>query len=132
MQTMRYINLLDKTSKVKTRKCFSYNNMIVFAVPKIVMSQAIGPDATHLHYLQEKIGKRVKIVGEAKGIEDAEKFVEAIVAPVTFKSLELKEGIFVLTAGSQSKASLIGRNRRRLIEMDQILKDTFGYGLKIV
>ena len=30
MQTMRYINLLDKASNVKTRKCFVYNNTIYF------------------------------------------------------------------------------------------------------
>lgn len=132
MQTMRYINLLDKTTRVKTRKCFLYNNSIVFAVPKIFMSQAIGPEAAHVRAIQEQIGKKIKIIEEVQGIDDAQRFVEDLVSPVTFKSLEIKEGIFVLTAGMQSKAALIGRNRRRYDELQQILKDTFGLDLKIV
>lgn len=132
MQTMRYINLLDKASRVKTRKCFLYNNMIVFAVPRAFMSQAIGPDAAHIRFIQNQIGKRIRVIEEARGFEDAERFVEAIVAPVTFKSLEMKDDMFVLSAGSQSKAALIGRNRRREDELRQIMKDTFGLDLKII
>ncbi len=129
---MRYINLLDKASRVKTRKCFLYNNMIVFAVPRAFMSQAIGPDAAHIRFIQNQIGKRIRVIEEARGFEDAERFVEAIVAPVTFKSLEMKDDMFVLSAGSQSKAALIGRNRRREDELRQIMKDTFGLDLKII
>ena len=132
MQTMRYINLLDKASHVKTRKCFIYNNTIIFAVPRVFMSQAIGHDAAHIKFIQEQIGKRIRIIEEAHGVEDSEKFITAIVAPVTFKSLEIKEGMFILTAGSQSKAALIGRNRRREDELRQISKDTFGLDLKII
>lgn len=132
MQTMRYINLLDSTSRVKTRKCFIYNNTIVFAVPRGFVSKAIGPDAINVRKIQEQMGKRVKIVEEANGIESAQKFVEDIVSPITFKSLELKDRQFVLTAGSQSKAALIGRNRRRLLELERILKDSFGFGVRIV
>ena len=132
MQTMRYINLLDKASHVKTRKCFLYNNIIIFAVPRAFMSQAIGPDATHIRFIQEQIGKRIRIIEEVWGVEDSEKFIAAIVAPVTFKSLEIKDNMLILTAGSQSKAALIGRNRRREDELRQISKDTFDLDLKIV
>jgi len=96
------------------------------------MSQAIGHDAANIRFIQEQIGKRIRIIEEARGVEDSEKFIAAIVAPVTFKSLEIKEGMFILTAGSQSKAALIGRNRRREDELRQISKDTFGLDLKIV
>ena len=132
MQTMRYINLLDKTTRVKTRKCFVYNNMIIFAVPRVFMAQAIGPEAAHIRSIQEQIGKRIRVIEEAKGVEQAEKFISDIVAPVTFNGIEMKEGMLVLTAGSQSKAALIGRNRRREAELQQIVKDTFGVEMKIV
>ncbi|MBM3233036.1 hypothetical protein FJZ18_02625 [Candidatus Pacearchaeota archaeon] len=132
LQTIRYINLLDSTAKVKTRKCFNYNNMIIFAVPRALMAKAIGPGASHIHSIQEKLGKKIRIIGEANDVEEAEKFIKDIVAPITFHSLEIKEGTLILTAGSQSKAALIGRNRRREDELQQIIKDTFGMDLKIV
>ena len=132
LQTIRYINLLDNVAKVKTRRCFTYNNMVIFAVPRALVAKAIGPGATHIHHIQEKLGKKIRIIEEAHDIQEAERFIKAIVAPISFHSLENKEGTLMLTAGSQSKAALIGRNRRREEELQQIVKDTFGADLKIV
>ena len=132
LQTIRYINLLDTTARVKTRKCFVYNNTIIFAVPREFVAKAIGPGASNIHRIQDQLGKRIRVIEEARGIEDAERFIKAVIAPVTLQSLEEKEGLLVLTAGSQSKAALIGRNRRREEELAQILKDTFSKELKII
>jgi len=132
MQKMRYINSLSRVSKIKTSKCFIYNNVIIFAVPKAFLSKAIGPGAKNIKTLNEIFGKRVRVVVEPKGKQDLEKFVKSIVEPVQFNSIEEKNNEFVLTAGSRNKAALIGRNKRRLIELSQILEDVFGKGMKIV
>ncbi len=132
MQLMRYINLLDRASHVKTRKCFVYNNIIIFAVPRALMSRAIGPNAMNVRRIQEQLGKKVKIIAEPESKADAENFVKDIVAPIKFKSLELKDDMFILTAGSASKAALIGRNKRRFDELREILLNNFGIELKIV
>jgi transcription antitermination factor NusA-like protein len=133
MQTMRYINLLDRASRVKTRKCFSYNNAIFFAVPKKLVARAIGPNASNIKSLQENIGKKIKIIKEAEDVGEAQRFIEDIISPTKFKSLEVKDGMMIVTAGGvQSKAALLGRNKRRLIEMQQIIKDTFGLEFKVV
>lgn len=132
MQTMRYINLLDRVTRVKTMKCFAYNNTIIFAVPEKMMSQAIGPGAINLRRLQEQIGKRIKVVREAKSVDYAKDFIEAVVSPVGFKSIEINEGVLIINAGSQHKAALIGRNRRRYEELARIVKDAFNLELKII
>jgi len=133
MQAMRYINLLDKVSHVKTRKCFFHNNTVFFAVNGAFMSRAIGPAAENIKKIQDRIGKKVKIIKEAGGIDDAARFVEDVVSPVKFKSLEVKEGVVIITAGSnQNKASLIGRNKRRYDELKKILYDIYKLDLKIL
>ncbi len=132
MQKMRYLNSLNRISKVRTSRCFVYNNVIIFAVPKAFVSKAIGAGAKNIKEMQETFGKRVKIIVESSGNEDAERFVKDIVSPVELKSLEEKESEFVLTAGSRNKAALIGRNKRRLIELSQIMEDNFGKPLRIV
>ncbi|MBI3334867.1 hypothetical protein HYZ97_05255 [Candidatus Pacearchaeota archaeon] len=132
MQTMRYINLLDRTSHVKTTKCFLYNNAIIFAVPDTLVARAIGPQASNLRYIQDQIGKRIRVIREAGDIGDAERFISDIVSPITFKSLEIKEGTAILTAGSQSKAALIGRNKRRYDELKKIVQNTYNLDLKII
>jgi len=132
MQTIRYINLLDRTSQVKTRNCFIYNNTIIFAVQKELVSRAIGPNGTNIRRINEQLGKRIKVIVEPKDISDAERFILDIVSPIKFKSLELKDDCFILNAGAQSKAALIGRNRRRYDELKSILEASFGKDLRIV
>ncbi len=130
---MRYINLLDKASHVKTSKCFVYNNTIIFAVPKDKVSKAIGPSAVNIKKLQEKLGKKVRIISQVNDKYDAGRFIGDVVSPVRFKSVEVSDGMVIITAGSnQSKASLIGRNKRRLIELSKIIKDTFSIEVKVV
>lgn len=132
MQTMRYINLLDRSSGVKTTKCFLYNNSIIFAVPKELLARAIGQQAYNIRSIQEQIGKKIRIIEEANGLSDMKRFIEDVVSPVSFKGVEVKDRAIILTAGSQSKAALIGRNRRRLDELQQIVKDTYNLDLRIV
>ena len=133
MQTMRYINLLDRASNVKTNKCFVYNNTIFFAVPKELVSKAIGPAALNVKRIQENLGKKIRIIEAPEGIQDVMKFVKEIVMPIKFKSLEIKEREIIITAGNnQNKAILIGRNKRRIDELQNIVRDIFGMELKIL
>ena len=120
MQTMRYINLLSDVAKVKTTNCFIYNEFIIFAVPVYAMQKAVGPAGRNVRIIEQRLGKRVKVIREANGINEARRFIEDIVSPVGFVSLELRENIFVLTAGARSKAMLLGRNKRRYEELKSI------------
>ena len=133
MQTMRYINLLDRASNVKTKQCFIYNNTIFFAVPKELVSRAIGPAALNVKRIQENLGKKVRIIEEPQGLKDAMKFLKDIVSPNRFKLLEIKENCFTITAGNnQNKAILMGRNKKRLEELQKIVRDTYGMDLRII
>lgn len=133
MTAMRYINLLDKIARVKTRKCFVHNNIIFFAVNRDAVSRAIGPAAVNIRRIQEKIGKKVKIIKEDEGVEDLRRFVDDVVSPVRPKSVEVKEGFVMIAAGNnQNKASLIGRNKRRFLELKKIIQDTYRLDLKII
>jgi NusA-like KH domain protein len=133
MQAMRYINLLDKVSHVRTRKCFVYNNIIYFAVPVKMISKAIGPSALNIKKIQDQIGKKVRIIREANDTGETKRFIEDVVTPVKIKSLEIKENCIVVTAGSnQNKAVMIGRNKRRFEELKKIMQDVFQMDLKII
>ena len=132
MQDMRYLNLFSKITRINTRYCIKYNEMLIFCVPKDFVMKAVGEDASNVKIMSETIGKRIRIIPCPRGIFDAKQFIENIVKPVTFKDLEVKGDEIILTAGSQSKAALIGRNKRRLIEMQKIAKDYFGKEFRII
>ncbi len=132
MQTIRYINLFRRVARVNTKDCFVYNNSIIYVVPGSMMRQALGDNGKNIKMIQETLGKKIRVVKEARDNRDVQRFIQDIVDPVSFKSLEVKEGHIILTAGSIGKAALIGRNKRRLIELSKIMEDYFGKELKIV
>ncbi|MCK4650420.1 KH domain-containing protein [Candidatus Pacearchaeota archaeon] len=128
MQLMRYINLFARTTKVATTKVFVYNNQIIFAVPKMKMSTAIGKGACNIKKMSETLRRKIRVIvmPAVDDVEGIKKFVEDVVAPVEFNGVELKGGSLVVNAGRQSKAALIGRNRQREKELGDVLKDFFG------
>ena len=132
MQTIRYINLFRRVANVNTKDCFLYNNAIIYVVPAKMMRQALGDNGKNVRMIQETLGKKIRVVREARDNRDVQRFIQDIVEPVSFKSLEIKDGNIILTAGSLGKAALIGRNKRRLIELSKIMEDYFGKELKIV
>lgn len=131
MQDIRYLNLFSEVTRINTRFCFKYNETIFFCVPKNLISKAIGEKAKNIKRINEVLRKRIKIISCPEGIQDIKSFIESIVSPVTFKELEVKDDLVILTAGGQSKAALLGRNKRRLIEMQKIISDYFQKEFKI-
>lgn len=132
MQDLRYINLFRKITGIRTRFCFTYNNVIIFSVPKQLIRKAIGPEGSNVKRINEIIKKRIKIIPIPKGLYHVRPFIEAVVSPIKFKDLEVKGNEVILSAGKQSKAALIGRDKRRLMEMKEIVKDFFGKEFRIV
>ena len=132
MQDMRYLNLFEKMTGVRTRYCFKYNEFIVFCVPRHLVSAAIGEEGRNVKRMSEILRKRIKVIPVPEGIYHIRQFIEAIVSPVKFRDLNIRDNEIILTAGSQSKAALIGRNKRRLLEMQKIMKDYFSKDFRIV
>jgi len=132
MQDMRQLNLFNKITRVSTRFCFKYNEVIIFCVPKRLISKAVGKDGVNIKKMSEIFRRRIKVIPPPEGIRDAKSFIGAVVSPVTFKGLDINDDEIVMTAGNQSKAALIGRNKRRLLEMKKIVSDYFGKDFRIV
>ncbi len=132
MQSMRYLNLFSKITKVNTRYFFRYNEALVFCVPKRLISKAIGENARNAKQMSKILNKKIKIIAIPRDIKDAKNFISSIVSPISFKELEVTPEEIILTAGSQSKAALIGRNKRRVLEMQKIVKDFFKRDFRIV
>lgn len=132
MQTMRHLNLFEKITRIRTRFCFKYNEMIFFCVPRQLISQAIGRDGENVKKIYNILGKKIKIIPEPRGIEDIRGFIEAITSPVQFNEIEVSDKEVILNSGRQSKAALIGRNKRRLNEMQLIVKNFFAKDFRII
>lgn len=133
MQFIRYMNLFSRASRVSAKHCFNYNNMIVFIVPKHDVDKAIGPNNSNLRRLSSLLGRRIRVIAEPKGKKDIENFIKVLISPIEYQSIEVKDEEVIITAGMESKAMLIGRQRAREAELKSILEQYFGIKvLKIV
>jgi len=133
MQDMRHLNLFNQITRIHTRFCVSYNGTIIFCVPREFVARAIGEEARNVKRLSEILQKKVRVIQSPKGIQDARGFIGVIVKPITFKKIEITNNEIILTAGNtQNKASLIGRDKRRFLEMQKIVKDFFNRDFKII
>jgi len=132
MRVIRYLNLFEKITRVRTNNCFFYNNFIIFAVPFFSVSKAIGEEGRNVKKLVPIVGKKIKIVCLPESIKDARKFISEVVSPLSFNSFGISGEEIIISANRQNKASLIGRNKVRLMELQKIVKEVFGKNLKIV
>ena len=132
MQGIRYLNLFEKITGVRTKSCFPYNNYIVFAVPSSQMSRAIGEQGSNVKKIVSILGRRIKIVSLPRENREIRRFVSEIVSPITFKDLQIEDSEIVISGNRQSKASLIGRNKVRLLELEKIIKEFLGKSLRII
>ncbi len=131
MQDLRYLNLFEKVTRISTKYCFVYNNVVYFCVPRHLISRAIGENASNLRRMSEIFRKRVKIVAIPKDISEAKTFIESVVEPVQIKEMEINENEIVVGGNVQTKAALIGRNKRRLLEMQEIIKGFFKRNFRV-
>jgi len=132
MQDMRHLNLFERITKIRTRFCFKYNETIFFCVPKPLISRAIGGGGMNVKKISEILGRKIKVIAQPDKKYQVKEFIQDIISPVTFKDLQITENEIVLTAGSPNKAALIGRNKRRLLEMKKIIKDFFEKDFRII
>jgi transcription antitermination factor NusA-like protein len=126
MRFIRYVNLFNKITRIRTKHCFEYNNIIIFVIPRRFVINALGQNNINITKLSQLIGKKVRIIGGPNGKEDLRSFVSSIIRPVKFKSIEIKDEEVIINAGTPSKASLIGKDKLRLFEMENILEQYFG------
>ena len=140
MQFMRYMNLFSRITRVNPKHCFSYNNMLVFVIPRPFIQQAIGRDNSNLKQLSGILGKRIRVLAEPLGEKDLRGFVQTLVSPIQFEKLEVVENpenkekeAVISSGGRESKAMLIGRGRARESELKDILEQYFHIkNLKII
>lgn len=126
MKFIRYLNLFEKITGVRSQHCFNYNLTLIFLVPQQFVARAIGENGRNIKKLADILERRAKVIAIPSGIQDMEKFIITIISPVKFKSIEVKDKSVIINAGMQSKAMLIGRNKARLAEMKNILNECFG------
>ena len=129
---IRYLNLFEKITKVRTDSCFIYNNILFFAVPRGFVYRAVGEQGRNIKELSQIIGKRIKVIEKPEGDSDSGKFILDIISPVQPKNIDISTKEVVITAGKLNYNALIGRDKQKFKELQKIIEEYLGKELKIV
>ncbi|MFH1823281.1 MAG: hypothetical protein ABH817_01015 [archaeon] len=125
IRKIQYMNIFSKVTRMKARNCFNYGPMIVFTVPGPLVSRAIGRDNQNLSILSQRIGKRVRILAEPQGQGDLDHFIKIIIYPNQYKKISLENDQLVIFGDQKARATLIGKEKKRLEELSNILNKFF-------
>jgi transcription antitermination factor NusA-like protein len=119
------MNFFERCTGTRSNHCFTYNGTLIFVIDPNLVMRAVGRDGANIKILSLRLRKKIKVIGTPSGVSEIERFVSAIVYPVKFKKITLEGEEATINASQQSKATLIGRNKHRLEELQNILDEYF-------
>ena len=130
-QIINYINLFEDLTRTKVKDCFLNDERIVFIINNGEISRAIGKNGSNVRRIRNLIKKNIKLV---EFNDDVVKFVKNYIYPIEAKDVILVDSkISIKVNDIKSKALLMGRNSKNLLELKEVLNRYFIInGIKII
>lgn len=125
IKKIQYMNIFEKVIGVKANSCFTYSSIIIFTVPKQMVTRAIGKKAINVNKLTTRLNKKVRIVAKPTSKADIGSFINVIIFPHKYRKLSIENNELIIFSIMREKAALIGREKRRLKELSEILNRFF-------
>ena len=119
---MRYMSLFESLTGAKVKDCI-LNDIVMFVVHENEMGKAIGKHASNIKRVENTLKKRIKLV---EFNNDVSQFVQNLIYPLKAREIKEEDGIVtVYGEDTRTKGLLIGRDRRNLNSINDIVKRYF-------
>jgi transcription termination/antitermination protein NusA len=127
---MKYMILFENLTRVKVKDIYARGESLWFVIEKGGMFKAIGKNGSKVKKVEDMIKKKIKLI---EYDSDVCKFCVGMIYPVKAKNIELKDDDLIITCEDfKSKGLLIGRERKNLKELKEVLLRYFKIGDIIV
>ena len=127
-ETIDYINLFESLTKSKIKDCF-VNNIILFIVEDGYIGRAVGRKGRNVTMISRLIKKRIKLVEFNKSIEI---FVKNLIYPIQGKIYKEDNLVCIELNKSSDKAIILGRDKKNLQELQNIVNKYFDIKIKVI
>ena len=127
-ETIDYINLFESLTKSKIKDCF-VNNIILFIVEDGYIGRAVGRKGRNVTMISRLIKKRIKLVEFNKSIEI---FVKNLIYPIQGKIYKENNLVCIELNKSSDKAIILGRDKKNLQELQNIVNKYFDIKIKVI
>ncbi len=124
VELIGYMNIFAKITRTNVKDCFVDNNgLLTFIVNELDIGKAVGKKASNVRTIENRLKKRIKIVGYSENLLT---FIKNIIYPLAVREIIEEEGVVSITPNdSKTKSLLIGRNAQNLRNTETIVKRYF-------
>ena len=121
-ELIKLITLFESMTGASVKDCIADENL-TFIVQENEMGKAIGKGGAKVKSLERALKKRIKVVEYSN---DVSQFVRNLAYPAEVEKINHEEGIVTINGkDANTRAMLIGRNRRNLNQINDIAKRYF-------
>ena len=124
-----YINVFETLTKTHVKDCFFDDGELVFIIKEGEAGKAIGKHGANIQKISKMFNKKIKIIEFNK---DVLKFVNNLIYPANGNVYKSDEGtISIRASDTRDRAILIGRDRKNLQNLQNIVSKYFNVIIKV-
>ena len=119
---MKIITLFESMTGAKVKDCIS-DEKLIFIMEENEMGRAIGRNGANIKKMEDVLKKKIKL---AEFSNDVLQFVKNMIYPIEALDIRQEEGAITIHGkDTNSKAMLIGRERKNINHLSSIVKRYF-------
>ncbi len=130
LETMGYMNAFERFTSCKVKDCITSEEGLLFIVDSEYMGKVLGFRGESLRKLEARFKKNIKIIEFSN---DVSKFILNVVYPLRPREIKPMDGRVEIVAGDTSmKGKLIGRDRKNLKRLQELVARYFRYDIEVI
>lgn len=123
-------SVLERKTGVTVKDCFQDDGVVYFIVGMGQIGKALGRGGENVRYLQEQLGKKIKVIEFRENFSD---FIRNVIYPLKVQEIVEEEDVILIKDSSyQTKSVLIGREGKNLRVLNRAVQRFFGKEVKVV
>ena len=125
LETTGYSLIVERMTGARVKDCFrdDTDETIYFVVSFGDLGKALGKGGSNIKRIQERLGKRIKIIEYRNTVVG---FVKNVIYPLKVESIEQKDGVIIIRDNNKkTKSLLIGRQGKNLKLLNRAVKRFF-------
>tara|TARA_Y100000310_G_scaffold146340_1_gene145648 strand:+ start:59 stop:484 length:426 start_codon:yes stop_codon:yes gene_type:complete len=125
LETTGYSSIVERMTGARVKDCFrdDTDETIYFVVSFGHLGKALGKGGGNIKRIQERLGKRIKIIEYRNTVVG---FVKNVIYPLKVESIEQKDGVIIIRDNNKkTKSLLIGRQGKNLKLLNRAVKRFF-------
>ena len=127
---INFINFFEKLTKASVKDVILKDDRLTFIVNEGQLRKAIGKNGVNIRKLEHMFKRRIRVVEFSS---DVCEFVKNLLMPLEISNIyKENEMVKIKADGLRLKSILIGRDRRNLNHLKDIVKKYFKYDLEVV